>query len=724
MIGKRPITAQKQGSGPKVHRSNQTSTSDAGNKQFLGGKTFKICLSQHDLVSESDSKETEMAQFVAMVACSLHNYKSKESMAPVCEIDLERLKDKTAIELATSYFESGVRYVQLTDSKTPVLHTRRSIDCKLYDPIKGVALTIAHCTEPGNQTFFRPKSALFDAWPFILHDRGTMHYIELYMDMNIRTFRGHFKSMPGNGHLLVAGNTNAMMKIHSMLEATPNAFTDSTIVKVALDSTLAPHAFQGPSSHDGTTTTSKDQPASESVDSRTIITGNKTYRMRLCDYSIRNTPRSHDHDVPILDPLVEFVLRAALSIYNRHSRITSNIYPINDHLDMSSTLETIKRIDLRMFTSSAVLHQAPHLLGSSSYRFVEFIDSIAPTCDVGYSVSEGTLCAVKIFCKNDFASELTQSPFVLTLDELWDVRSKMEADTQNAINNGCGGGDRSNPEYYMVNFVLRNRFADLKRRSDSAIYIAKLQQFVEEEKAVLFKTFASKRKDGQRPFATVSGWEQLTTLCVTNLSSPTMVDILVFMWHYEVYITTDTKWSDKGGRSMALIASHITKLTRWLRIELEWLFGTNPEMMRASLKKVVPSSVCNADDSSTDDDDEMDVDAAKTTTPTTPTVTVVDVLIGGRNKGKTRFCGEVGAKETLSLFEYTNFKKRFPHKNAYLVLSCDSVQFSNVRSILEAQEFAPGDFEFMIHYKRTFDTPPKYECSCKLLFQNVATIPF
>ena len=274
-----------------------------------------------------DQNELEVAKFVAKLACSFHDYhgnsKSMDATSPVFELDLERLKGKVAIEQAKAYFGDSVRYIRLMDFDLPICNVVRIPSSKCTDNIVGVNLILKHPTAKGVQRFFVRRANMFDCFPCIYHDRGIEHYTEMCMNMKVATFRGHFNAMSHNSQHLQPSNLEALLSINALLQTTTNKYTDTTLVKVALDKTLAPYAYTGPQA------TSCNEFSKKPVSAQTIVKGSDTYRMRLCTHVIRNAERGVEYGDPIADPLVDFVSRAALSIYNRAGRAT-NIYPINE----------------------------------------------------------------------------------------------------------------------------------------------------------------------------------------------------------------------------------------------------------------------------------------------------------------------------------------------------------------------------------------------------------
>jgi hypothetical protein len=77
----------------------------------------------------------------------------------------------------------------------------------------------------------------------------------------------------------------------------------------------------------------------------------------------------------------------------------------------------------------------------------------------------------------------------------------------------------------------------------------------------------------------------------------------------------------------------------------------------------------------------------------------VNVLFGPRNAGKSTHCSLNGAYETFSLFEYMKFVSVFPHKDVYLILSCNDIK--QAHTLIDSQTFVSGTFVAELSFKES-----------------------
>lgn len=510
-------------------------------------------------------------------------------------------------------------------------------------------------------------------------DRGYDEYKKTFMDMRVRIFYGHMECMSYNTGTGKVPPTfvRALLDVKRDLELKPEAEGD----------TLVKHAI-------GTSPTSLVIPAQTTSEEcngvdpgiPNVVFGSGSYNINMSAYVLRRPRRRCLDDSNGFEPdptwtappeTVEFAVKAALSMRDRSSLVDKRV----------------SRIDLDMLKDPLVRARAQRLFGSR-VRYLNITDVVPVHTGVFYDVHDGTVKGVNLTARKHYNLQETQTACELLLTDLWDVHS---------VNYREKEIDRSLPEFKLFKIVIEGRFPHLQRNEGFAARLEALQRHLETLHGDAYNTFAERREKKAQPGQKFSGWDDLKQECKMHINAPDACKISLFLWRYMLYFDAYPKPREPSGRvgTRTEVNGLIVKLSKWLRIHLDWLFT----MSSVSFDAILATEAKRVDSPKTgkkrarDDDDDTDwSDDERDTSHLDDKQSIrVNVLFGPRNVGKTAHCERHKAYETFSLFEYMKFVSVFPHKNVYLTLSCKDMK--QAQTLIDSQAFVSGTFVAELSFK-------------------------
>jgi hypothetical protein len=510
-------------------------------------------------------------------------------------------------------------------------------------------------------------------------DRGYDEYKKTFMDMRVRIFYGHVECMSDNAGKVPPTFVRALLDVKRDLELKPEAEGDS-LVKHAIVPPPVSLVVPAPTMSEECKGLDPGIPE--------VVFGAGSYNINMSAYVLQQPRRRCLDDSNSFEPdptwtappeTVQFAVKAALSMRDRDSPV-----------DMQ-----VCRIDLDRLKDPLVRARAQRLFGSR-VRYLNITDMFPVYTSVFYDVHDGTVSGFRLTARKSYNLQETQPACELLLKDLWNVHSGGHKEKEI---------DRSLPEFNIFKILIKERFGHIQRSKDYAARLDALQHHLEIVHRNAYETFAMRRENKTGPGQKFSGWQDLKQECKMHLSAPDAWKISLFLWRYTFYFAANPKPREPSGSDEMRVEVNglIVKLSKWLRIHLDWLFTMPSVAFDAILAKEVKGvdapktgkkrARCEDDDTDSSDD-ERDISRSEDEQSLR-----VNVLFGPRNAGKSTHCGLNGAYETFSLFEYMKFVSVFPHKDVYLILSCNDTK--QAHTLIDSQTFVSGTFVAELSFKES-----------------------
>ena len=507
-------------------------------------------------------------------------------------------------------------------------------------------------------------------------DRGYDAYRESFLDMRVRIFRGHVESMPYNADKVSPSFVGAIMDVKRELESMPGMDED-TLVKDVLKPPISLVVIPDTQQQCNT----GDEPSSDTK----VVFGSGKRNINLSAHVLVQ-PRvkiyggmEYEPDPSWVPPpeTVEFAVKAALSMRDRDS----------------TDADRVHQIDLNRLKDPLVRARAQRIFGAQ-VRYLVLTDPVPVSTDVYYDLHTGTVKGFALFVATPYLSkESLQTSPRMTIEDLWDVIKHKDTEKSE---------DRLLPEHNLFKTLVKERFQSLQTAADYRVRLDALQSHLEKVRKDAYATFQKRRENKMRPGEKFSGWEHLKSECLRHLNEPDPWDISLFLWRYYVYFADEPNPPAKAHTAEARVQVNgfLAKLAKWLCIHLDWLFSMPLLTFNAVLSKELKNDeTATSGKKRVRDDDDTDSSDSEDDKPWSNDndPTIVNVLFGPRNAGKSLHCETFRSYETFSLFEYMKFVSVFPYKAVYLTLSCTNTK--TAQSLLDSQQFVEGTFLARLNVK-------------------------